>query len=898
MDVGAKAWTKSTEDIIERLEVSKKEGLSSSEVSSRKKKYGRNIVQKTERKSILIILSDQFKSIIMVLLIAAGLISFFLGEWLQTLAVFIVIILTALIGFFTELRAVRSMEALKKFSKITAKVRRDGNISEISAEDLVPGDIVILDSGDILSADLRLIEANKLQANESVLTGESSPVSKTVDTFPEDTPVAEQKNMVFKGTVITRGSGEGVVVSIGKHTELGKITTLVREAESEVTPLEKRLNKLGQKLVWLTLAIAGLVAILGILRGKELFLMIETAIALSVAAIPEGLPIVATIALARGMLKMAKRNALINRLSSVETLGATKVILTDKTGTLTLNKMTLESIVYFSGEITIRKEKENQWVFLQNDQPIDTGKNIIVSEIIKIGVLCNNAILSSDKKEKNDIGDPMEIALLEAGTRLNISQDQIHKDLPEQREESFDPETKMMATFHKQENNFYVAVKGAPEAIIEHCDAIKTSDTIKVFQKDSKDEWIKKNKKLAQRGLRTLAFAYKNVASIDDKPYSDLVFLGLVGLLDPPRKDVKEVISSCKKAGITVIMVTGDHPDTARNIASRVGLIDDNDIQVILGKDIKPYNELTQEERRSLLETKVFARVTPEQKFHLITLYQQQGSLIAMTGDGVNDAPALKKADIGIAMGKRGTQVAKEASDVILQDDSFSSIVIAIKYGRIIFSNIRKFVIFLLSGNMGEILAVALAFLVNFPLPILPLQILYINLILDVFPALALGVGEGTSEILQKPPRDPKEPILKRSHWFLIGSYGLLISFSILGALFLSLNIFHLPLQKSVTISFLTLTFARLGHVFNMRETGSPFLKNEIVRNKYIWAALAVSMVLILAAVYLPGISDALEIINPGFDGWLIILSMSIIPFVVVQIFKSIPKSKLSSEST
>lgn len=876
MSIISKPWMYSIEDIIEKYHVAPDKGLSPSEVSKRKQEHGKNVLKEKEKKRVWQILFNQVKSIIMVLLIVAALVSFLFNEFIQSFAIVAVIIVTIIIGFSTELRAVRSMESLKQIAQVNAVVKRDGSIQKISAKQLVPGDIVLIESGDIVTADLRLFEANKLQSDESALTGESVPVSKSTQQMPKDASIDQRENMLFKGTMVTKGSGKGIVVSTGNKTELGKISTLVEEAEEEITPLEERIKVLGRKLVWATLLITALVGVLGIIQGKELLLMIETAIALAVAAIPEGLPIVATIALAQGMLQMAKQNALINQLSSVETLGSTNVIFSDKTGTLTLNKMQVTQINVQSGIVNFSSEN-------QQDKKRSEEKNEDIMEAIKIGVLCNNASLSSEDDKESEVGDPLEVALLEAGKKVGLLRDELIKKFPEKREEAFDPELKMMATVHKENNSYYVAVKGAPEAVINHCSLIK-KDNDSAFSKEDKKKWIEKNQEMAENGLRVLAVACKKASEEDVEVYEDLIFIGLLGLLDPPRKEIEEYIEACQNAGIRLVMVTGDHPATAKNVAKEISLIEEDENQVMLGKDVGSAESLTNDKERQILQHSLFARVSPEQKLDLISIYQNQGSIVAMTGDGVNDAPALKKADIGIAMGKRGTQVAKDASDMVLQDDSFSSIITAIKHGRIIFSNIRKFILFLLSGNIGEIIAVAFASFVNFPLPISPLQILYVNLILDVFPALALGIGKGNPNVMNESPRDPEEPILMKKHWLLIIGYGIIIASSIFLSLYITLNYFQMPIKKAVTISFLTLTFARLGHVFNMRTSGSSFIRNEVTKNKYVWAALALCTTLILMGVYLPGLSVVLQTVDPGFTGWLVILLMSSFPFIFGQI--------------
>jgi Ca2+-transporting ATPase len=841
--------------------------------------------------SAWLILADQFKSLMTILLAVAGAVSFGFGDWVEGLAIAAVIVINAGIGFLTELRAARSMEALYRLGRVSARVRREGKIQEVPAEELVPGDIVVVEGGDVMTADLRLIQASKLQVDESALTGESVPVSKDVEPLEGEIPLAERSNMLFKGTAVTRGSGEGVVVTTGMNTELGQISSLVEEAPDERTPLEKRLDQLGHTLIWVTLAIVALITAIGILFGKEIVLMIETSIALAVAAVPEGLPIVATLALARGMWRMARRNALVNRLSAVETLGATTVICTDKTGTLTENRMAVSQIVLESGEIAFGGEGVNNRTEPTNDGgDSDTSGDRILHEALEIGALCNNAFVQGDESKGGSkaIGDPLEVALLVAGARVGIRQDQLLKKLPEVREEAFDSDVKMMATFHQDCNQYRVAVKGAPESVLEACSHVRTREGEKVMTSADHKQWLECNDQLARGGLRILAAATKTVPGLDANPYEQLTLLGLIGLLDPPRSDVRQAIMACQDAGIRVVMVTGDQPDTARTIAQAVGLIDGAGEPVVIhGKDLRSPDQCSENDRRHLLEAPIFARVSPKQKLDLIALHQGNHAIVAMTGDGVNDAPALKKADIGVAMGQRGTQVAREAADIILKDDAFATIVAAVEHGRVIFTNIRKFVVYLMSCNVSEIMAVSLATVVNAPLPILPLQILFLNLVTDVFPALALGAGEGDPAIMKESPRDPREPILTRQHWLAIGGYGFVITLSVLGALALALIWLKMEEPQAVTVSFLTLAFAQLWHVFSMRDRHSSLLRNEITRNPWIWGALALCMGLLLLAVYLPGLSLVLKMASPGTRGWMLVIGMSLIPWVAGQCVKS-----------
>ncbi|PSN13243.1 ATPase [filamentous cyanobacterium CCT1] len=872
------------QEVLEAFGVDAAQGLTCRQVDRQRDKYGWNRLEEAKQRGAGAIFVDQFKSPIIGLLAVAAVLAFAFQEWIEGIAVVIAIALNALIGFTTELRAVKSMESLQQLSQTQAKVRREGQVQQVGADELVPGDIVVLEGGDIVPADLRLISASNLQADESALTGESLPASKTTQPVEPDLPLAEQTNRVFKGTAIRLGSAEGIVTATGMETELGHISTLAAQAGGEQTPLEQRLDQLGRRLIWITLVIAAIVAVSGIVQGKDLVLMVETAIALSVAAVPEGLPIVATVALARGMWRMAKQNALINRLSAVETLGSTSIICTDKTGTLTQNRMTASQIVVEAG--TVQVSGSGDAPFSLDNQSIDPQQHEALEQLLRVAVLCNNAEPPDADAPDRTIGDPMEIALLNLGQQADLHRDELRSQYPEQREVAFDPDLKMMATIHNAKDGYWVAVKGAPEAVLERCTHYHSGQGVQSLDGENHDRWQQRMHATAEAGLRVLAFATKTTDTAQDEPYSDLTLLGVVGLEDPPRQGVKDSIKACHQAGIRVVMVTGDQQITARNIGLAVGLVGDREAKALPGKALKPLDDLTEQHRQELQQVSIFARVSPEQKLNLIALHQADGAIVAMTGDGVNDAPALQKADIGVAMGQRGTQVAQEAADMVLQDDSFASIVAAVAQGRAIFRNIRQFTLYLLSGNTGEIIAVALASVVNAPLPLLPLQILYINAVNDVFPALALGLGEGDETMMQRPPRKGSEAVLTQDHWIAIGLYGLLIAATTLGTFAIALRVWQLDGTEAVTISFMTLSFSRLWHIFNMRNRGTHPLHNEVTRNPFVWGALVICTLILLAAVYVPGLSDALGTTGLSTRAWGLVFGASLIPLVVGQLGK------------
>ena len=880
------AWTRSATEVLCELRTDPATGLESHDADRRRLHFGRNKLPVARRRSIISIVVDQFRSMVVLLLVGAGAAAFVFADQAEGIAIFAVIAINGAIGFVTEWRAIRSMEALSNLGRVDSTVMRDGIVQQIAAFDLVPGDFVLLDGGDLVTADIRIVEAAKLQADESTLTGESLPVGKQTEALPLETPVMDRSNMVFKGTAITRGSGKGVVVNTGLNTELGRISELVIEAESQQTPLEKRLNALGEYLAGAVLVIALLIAIAGILAGRDAFLSVEVAVALAVAAIPEGLPIVATIALARGMWRMARRNALIARLSAVETLGATSVILTDKTGTLTENRMTVTAIRLAGADITIESGGRSNSVRIhENQQQLNSATFSLLDRLLVSAALCNNAsVYESPDGDICSVGDPTETALLAAALHRGIQRDDLLERTPELKEISFDPTTKLMATIHKGDPDHLFAIKGAPESVIPLCDTVRTIDGEVSLTNGDKDEWLDRASELGSRGLRTLAVASKTSVEPGNDPFDSLVLNGVVGLDDPPRAGVKNAIDRCRNAGISVIMVTGDHTETARNIASEVGIVEiaTDPRKFINGPDIDSLLLLPRSDE--LLEARVYSRATPEQKLNLIDAYQRQGHVVAMTGDGVNDAPALKKADIGIAMGIRGTAVAKEAAHMVLQDDELGTIVEAVAQGRAIYQNIRKFVVYLLSCNISEVMIVGLATIAGAPLPLLPLQILFLNLVTDVFPALALGVGEGSPSLMQSKPRPADEPVLTVSHWLRIGLHGTVISLAVLGAMSIAVFYLHCDTTRAVTISFCTLALAQLWHVFNMRDRGGGVFSNEITRNIWIWVAVVTCLVLIFAAIYTPMLSNVLGLVNPGSDGWIVIAFMSLLPLFLAPL--------------
>jgi Ca2+-transporting ATPase len=721
-----------------------------------------------------------------------------------------------------------------------------------------------------MSADIRLLEAYNLAADESALTGESVPVDKSTTNVPADARLNERSSVLFKGTVLTRGSGVGAVVGTGAATELGRISKLVQESDLGSSPLERRLAQLSAQLVGATLILTAVIAVAGIATGQEPFLMVEAAIALAVAAIPEGLPIVATLTLARGMWRMARQNALIERLAAVETLGATTVILTDKTGTLTENRMAVRQLWVSTGEAKLNPDVGKARPELQLDN------NPQFARLLEIAVLCNDASLEAlaDK----GAGDPMELALLRLGLSVGIDRATLLRNFPAVAKHAFDASLKMMATIHQHGDDFLFAVKGAPERVLDACNRVLSNSGEIAIHLETRSKWLNRVDLLGRHGLRVLACAFKTRKRINGPPCTDLTFVGLLALEDPVRSDVAEAITACHQAGIRVIMVTGDHAVTARSIARQAGLGDE--LTVLEGKELA---DLAESRNADLLRAGIFARVTPTEKLELVRAYQATGEIVAMTGDGVNDAPALRQANIGIAMGLRGTDIAREAAAMILLDDAFPTIVNAIREGRVIFGNIRRFAAYLLACNLTELSVIGLAILAAIALPILPLQILYLNLVTDVFPAFALGMGEGESDVLKVPPRDPGEPILGRSQWVTLVLHGLAMSAGTFGALAAARLWLDLDAGETVTVTFLTLAFAQLWQVFNMRHPRSGIVRNEVTRNPWVWASLLLCAVLLALPPYVAPAASTLHLAPVTALMWVVILALSAAPLLATQ---------------
>jgi len=869
-------------DIIEELR-SSPQGLSEDEVRKRLETYGFNELKEKKKKTPFMMFLDQFKDFMILVLIAAALISGIIGELSDTIAIVIIVVLNAIIGFVQEYRAEKAMEALKMMAAPAATVIRGGMPANIPASQLVPGDIVILEAGKIVPADMRLIELAQLKVEEAALTGESIPVEKHVRVLHDAViPLGDRKNMVYKGTIVSYGRGKGLVVATGMETELGKIAMMLQEEEEVKTPLQKRLARFGQRLAIAVLAICGIVFIAGLIRGESPVLMFLTSISLAVAAIPEALPAVVTISLALGAKKLVRQNALIRKLPAVETLGSVTYICSDKTGTLTLNKMAIEEIyvdgkLVRSSDINVQNLKSSLHTM---DSPIQTFFTALA--------LSNDAAVDKDGKV---MGDPTEIALYMAAETAGFKKDVIIKEFPRSAEIPFDSERKCMTTFHVipsppplEKGRFVSFTKGAIDVLIEKSINILTSDGLRRI--DAK-ELLKINERMAADGLRVLCIAMRRWGDLPDDVSSPenvetgLTILGIVGLMDPPREEVKEAVSLCKTAGIKPVMITGDHPITARAIAKRLGILEDDSKSIITGRKLA---ELSMEEFEEGVEKiRVYARVAPEQKLKIIKALQDKGQFVAMTGDGVNDAPALKRADIGIAMGITGTDVSKEASHMILLDDNFATIVKAVKEGRKIYDNIRKFIKYLLTTNSGEIWTLFLAPLVGLPIPLLPIHILWINLMTDGLPALALSVEPAEGDVMKRPPKHPKESLFAYGLGIHAIWVGLLMAGIVLFVQAWSIRTGHSHWQ---TMVFTVLCLTQLGHVLAIRSEKESLFKIGLLSNKPLLGAVILTFGLQMATIYIPFLNPVFKTQPLDLDELVISLGLASMIFFAVEIEK------------
>ena len=871
---------KTVQDVIEELNTSLK-GLSSEEAQKRLLEYGPNELKEKKKKTLLMVFLDQFRDFMILVLIAAALISGFIGELSDTIAIIVIVVLNAVVGFIQEYRAEKAMAALKKMAAPYSTVIRNSMPETIPASELVPGDMVMLEAGKIVPADMRLIEAAHFKVEEAALTGESVPVEKNINALrDEHLPIGDRKNMAYKGTFVTSGRGAGVVVSTGMSTELGRIAAMLQEEEEVKTPLQKRLATFGQKLAIAVLVICAIVLAIGIMRGEPPLLMLLTAISLAVAAIPEALPAVITISLALGAKKLISQHALIRKLPAVETLGSVTYICSDKTGTLTLNKMTVEEIYVEGGIVKSEKLKvKSEEQLLALNSPLATFFTALA--------LSNDAQTGADGIV---IGDPTEIALYDIAKKQGFEKKELEKNFARVAEIPFDSNRKCMTTFHQWPDGKIISfTKGATDVLIEKSENILTSEGLSSVDIE---EMHRMNERMAADGLRVLCIAMRiwDVLPADMSAgdvETGLTVLGLTGMMDPPRDEAREAVALCKAAGIMPVMITGDHPITARVIAGRLGIIEDDSKAIITGRELE---RLSLEEFEERVEhIRVYARVAPEQKLKIVKALQDKGQFVAMTGDGVNDAPALKRADIGIAMGVTGTDVSKEAAHMILLDDNFATIVKAVKEGRKIYDNIRKFIKYLLTTNSGEIWTLFLAPLAGLPIPLLPIHILWINLVTDGLPALALSVEPEEGDLMSRPPRHPKESIFAHGLGLHAIWVGLLMGGVVLFVQTWSITTGHAHWQ---TMVFTVLCLTQLGHVLAIRSEKESLFKIGLFSNKYLLGAVLLTFALQMATIFVPVLNPIFKTEPLSFSELIFTLVLSTIVFFAVETEKLIKRKR------
>lgn len=880
-------WQKSIDEILKELKTSF-QGLSNEEAYRRYIEYGPNELKEIKKKSSLLMFFDQFKDFMIIVLMIAAIVSGVIGELSDTIAILVIVILNAVIGFIQEYRAEKAIEELKKMAAQVATVIRDGKPIDIQAAKLVPGDIVILETGKIVPADIRLIEGSQIKIDESVLTGESVPVEKnTMVIHDKKLQIGDRKNMVYKGTIVTYGRGVGVVIATGLKTELGRIAKMLQKEEDTKTPLQKRLLDFGKKLSIAVLIICAVIFAIGVFRGESPLLMLLTAVSLAVAAIPEALPAVITISLAIGAKKMVKQNSLIRKLPAVETLGSVTYICSDKTGTLTMNKMKVEKIYVDNKLIEIK------------DASLVYPYSILMTAL----ALSNDALLD---RNGNYLGDPTEIALCSVATEMGFVKSELERIYPRVAEIPFDSERKCMTTIHKIDKDDYFSneffhsskfisfTKGAVDILIEKADHVLTTEGLKPINKNA---LLNINDNMAEEGLRLLGIAMKMWKELPYEVNSEcienrLIFLGLVGMIDPPREEVKESIELCKTAGIKPVMITGDYPLTAKAIAKRLNILEDDSVAIITGKELE---EMPMEEFENKVEKiRVYARVAPEQKLKIIKALQDKGQFVAMTGDGVNDAPALKRADIGIAMGITGTDVAKEASHMILLDNNFATIVKAVKEGRRIFDNIRKFIKYTMTSNSGEIWTIFLAPFLGLPVPLLPIHILWINLVTDGLPGLALATEPAEKDIMKRPPRHPKESIFAHGLGIHIVWVGLLMGFV---SIFTQAWSIKTGFAHWQTMVFTVLCLSQIGHVLAIRSEKESLFSLGLFSNKPLLGAVVLTFVLQMMTIYVPYLNPIFKTQPLDVNELASTLILSSIVFVAVEIEKFWKRKVLNAHS-
>ncbi|MDQ0270297.1 cation-translocating P-type ATPase [Cytobacillus purgationiresistens] len=871
-----------TREVEETLNANRHDGMTEEDAQKRLKQFGYNELEEGEKQSALLLFFSQFKDFMTLVLLAATLISGLLGEYIDAIAIIAIVLINGLLGFFQERKAEKSLSALKELSAPQVIALRDGEWKKISSKEVVVGDLLKFISGDRIGADVRIMESNNLEIEESALTGESLPVSKTASPIKTENPgIGDMENMAFMGTMVTRGNGVGIVVGTGMKTAMGQIADLLQSAESMTTPLQRRLEQLGKILIVVALLLTVLVVAIGVLQGQELYTMFLAGVSLAVAAIPEGLPAIVTVALSLGVQRMIKQKAIVRKLPAVETLGCASVICSDKTGTLTQNKMTVTHIWSGGSEWTIDGVGyAPKGHFYKRENRIEPKNDKALQQMLIFGMLCNNAEIKQKKDEIIIDGDPTEGALLVAGMKAGYDRTHLLNQYEIINEFPFDSTRKMMSIIVKDHTGRrFIVTKGAPDILANISDTILWNGKRQIVSKESTAHIQGAIEDLASQALRTIAIGYKEISAstviLDEKEAEkNLTFIGLQGMIDPPRSEVRSAVKECKAAGIKTVMITGDHVITAKAIAKQLGILTKSS-KVMDGKTLSGMD--MEELEAHVEEVSVFARVSPEHKLKIVKALQNRGHIVAMTGDGINDAPAIKAADIGIAMGITGTDVAKEASSLILLDDNFATIKSAIKEGRNIYENIRKFVRYLLASNVGEILVMLFAMIMALPLPLVPIQILWVNLVTDGLPAMALGLDRPEEDVMKRKPRNPKEGIFSRGLGWKVVSRGFLIGIVTLLAFIFAYDGDPEKLAYAQTVAFATLVLAQLIHVFDCRSEKSVFARNPF-GNKYLVGAVISSLLLMLVVIYWEPLQPIFHTIPIVPRDWLMIVGLSAVP--------------------
>ncbi|MHB1627141.1 MAG: calcium-translocating P-type ATPase, SERCA-type [Bacilli bacterium] len=868
-------YTITREEALAALDASP-EGLTDEAVCERRLVYGANQLMDRKRVSLITVFFDQFRNFMVIVLLLATLISGLLGEFADAVTIIAIIVANALLGFAQQTRAERSLQSLRELTAPTAKVLRGGTWREAAARDLVPGDIIALQAGDRVPADARLLHSEELATEEAALTGESLPVSKhSAPVSDPDAALGDRRNMLFMGTMVTRGVARALVVATGMATEMGRIADLIQSSEEVMTPLEHRLNQLGQVLVYVSLAVTGVVVAAGVVHGHALYEMFLAGVSLAVAAIPEGLPAIVTIALALGVQRMIKRNAIVRKLTSVETLGCATVICSDKTGTLTQNQMTVREIVADGRTFAVEGNGYDP-----AGQVLDRGRPLAQASapaslraLAEIGRACNNAQIDGAGGAYAALGDPTEAALLVLADKIEAAAVGVRvKEYP------FDSVRKRMSVVTQSGSAMQLLVKGAPDLLLPECSRIQIGGELLPLTEARREAALQAVAGMASRAMRTLGFARRDLLTMPgsaEQAERDLIFVGLAGMIDPPREGVRESIQTCKRAGVRTVMVTGDHRLTAEAIARELAILPPHG-QVMTGAELDRLSDRMLEDRVD--DVYVFARVSPLHKLRIVRALQTNGHVVAMTGDGVNDAPAIKAADIGIAMGKSGTDVAKDASALILTDDHFATIVAAIEEGRAIYDNIRKFIRYLLTSNVGEMITMLLAMLAGLPLPLLPIQILWVNLVTDGLPAIALGLDPVEEGSMRRPPRSVREGIFARGLSRQILIRGFLIGLMTLTVFYGALELLDSGLRTAQTMAFATLVAAQLIHVFACRSQEHKSLVRRIFENRWLVAAAASSLALLLTVIYTPSLRGVFHTSPLPWTAWLTIAAAAVVP--------------------